>query len=105
MVKRSSKVTSIDADMPTSMEPMLCTLTDSPVGSPDYLSEYKWDGYRVIAYVAHGEIKLLSRRGKDYTSKYPPVAASLKELNVVAVIDGEIGVFDEQGNADFHAVQ
>lgn len=93
------------AAMPSSIKPMLCTLTDRPVQDEDYFYEYKWDGYRIIAYVDNQKVKLISRGGKDYSSRYPSVVKALKQLKVKAVIDGEMVVFGKDGKPDFHALQ
>lgn len=46
-----------------------------------------------------------SRSGQDYTSKYPPIATALKKLGHDLVVDGEVVVFNEQGQPDFDALQ
>jgi bifunctional non-homologous end joining protein LigD len=52
-----------------------------------------------------GKIVLKSRGDQDYTKKYPPVAAALKELDYDAVIDGEVVVLNKEGSPDFSALQ
>jgi bifunctional non-homologous end joining protein LigD len=91
--------------MPASIAPMLCTLTKEPLDDPDYLFEIKWDGYRIISYVRKGRVRMDSRSAKDYTARYPPIVAALKELGYDAVIDGEVVVFNEEGAPDFDALQ
>jgi len=66
--------------------------------------EIKWDGYRIIAHVQDGKVKLYSRGGQDYTSRYPAVVEELSGLKD-CVIDGEIVVLDEDGKPDFSALQ
>jgi bifunctional non-homologous end joining protein LigD len=91
--------------IPTSVKPMLCTLTKEVVQDPAYLYELKWDGYRIISHVQNGKVKMNSRSALDYTKKYPPVARALKELGHDAVLDGEVVVFNEEGKPDFDALQ
>jgi bifunctional non-homologous end joining protein LigD len=91
--------------MPTSVKPMLCTLTKEVVPDDDYLYEVKWDGYRIISYIDGGKVRMDSRSALDYTKKYPPVAKALKELGHDAVLDGEVVVFNEEGKPDFDALQ
>lgn len=93
------------APMPTSIEPMLCTLTKDPLNDIEYIYEIKWDGYRIIGFADNGKVKLHSRGGLDYTSKYPPIAQSLVQLGHKVVLDGEVVVFNEQGLPDFDALQ
>jgi bifunctional non-homologous end joining protein LigD len=91
--------------MPTSVAPMLCTLTREPVDNPDYLYEVKWDGYRIISYVKKGQVRMDSRSAKDYTKRYPVLTTALRELGHDAVIDGEVVVFNKEGMPDFDALQ
>ena len=91
--------------IPSQVAPMLCTLTREPANNPEYLHEVKWDGYRIVSYVDKGKVKLDSRSAKDYTARYPVVAAALLQLGHHAVIDGEVVVFNEDGLPDFDALQ
>jgi bifunctional non-homologous end joining protein LigD len=88
-----------------SVNPMLCTLTKEVIQDKDYLYEVKWDGYRIIAYVDDGKVRMDSRSTLDYTKKYPPVVRALKELEHDVVLDGEVVVFNEEGKPDFDALQ
>jgi len=91
--------------IPSKVAPMLCTLVKDVPELPGYLYEMKWDGYRIVAYKEGNKVRMDSRSGLDYTSKYPPVAAALKELGHDAVLDGEVVVFDKNGIPDFDALQ
>ena len=91
--------------MPASISPMLCTLTKEPVTNPDYLYEIKWDGYRIISYVNGAKVRMDSRSALDYTKKYPPIAAALKQVKHKMIVDGEVVVFNEEGLPDFDALQ
>ena len=91
--------------IPSRLAPMLCTLTREPPDDPNYLYEVKWDGYRILAFIQKGKVKLYSRSGKDYTARYPVIDEALRELGHHAVIDGEVVVFNETGLPDFDALQ
>jgi bifunctional non-homologous end joining protein LigD len=91
--------------MPAVAAPMLCTLTKEPIDDPAYLFEIKWDGYRIISYIKGKNVRLGSRGGLDYTSRYPRIAAALTSLGHDAVIDGEAVVFNAEGAPDFDALQ
>jgi len=93
------------AAMPERISPMLCTLTKTAPDNEEYLYEIKWHGYRIISYVNKGKVRMDSRSGLDYTKKYPPLAKSLQALKHHVVLDGEVVVFNEQGNPDFDALQ
>ncbi|HZJ61605.1 MAG TPA: DNA ligase D [Chitinophagaceae bacterium] len=91
--------------MPQSISPMLSTLTKQVPDSSDYVYEIKWDGYRIISYVNGRTVRMDSRKGLDYTSKYPLVQKALKAVNHKMVVDGEMIVPDEKGLPDFGAIQ
>ncbi|CPR11581.1 ATP-dependent DNA ligase [Mycobacterium bohemicum DSM 44277] len=68
--------------------------------------EGKWDGYRLLAELDHGTVRLRSRRGRDVTGEYPQfgsLAAELADHHVV--LDGEAVVLDASGVPSFHAMQ
>src|SRR5688500_18137955 len=83
-----------------SIQPMLATLVKEPFNNPEWLDEVKWDGYRIIAHVNKGFVRLDSRSGLDYTSKYPPVVAALKKMKGDFIFDGEVVVLNEKGLPD-----
>jgi bifunctional non-homologous end joining protein LigD len=92
--------------MPSAITPMLATPVDKPFDSPDWLFEIKWDGYRAVAFIENGKVRLVSRNQNDLTGQYP----ELHDLpNLVkaknAIIDGEIAALDEQGRASFSLMQ
>src|SRR5690606_13617271 len=76
-----------------------------PFDDPDWLYEVKWDGYRSIAYINKGVVRLASRNNKPFTDKYYPIASVMQKWNFDAVLDGEIVVIGKDGKADFGALQ
>lgn len=91
--------------MPEKIVPMLATLIDEPFDNKDWIFEIKWDGYRAVAYCDGANVELISRNLKPFTQKYAPVAKALAGLKTKAVFDGEIVAVNEQGLADFQALQ
>ena len=91
----------------SALRPMLATLVDAPFDDPDWIFETKWDGYRIIARIGEGRVKLLSRRGTDVTRTYPQIAAALAKLRRArqAVIDGELVALDRSGRSRFQLLQ
>jgi bifunctional non-homologous end joining protein LigD len=68
--------------------------------------ELKLDGFRGQAINDHSGVRLYSRNGKDFTRKYPQVAASLTAaLRPGTVLDGELVAFDRNGRPSFAAMQ
>ena len=92
-------------EMPTRVVPMLATLIDEPFDNKDWIFEIKWDGYRAVAYCNGKQVELVSRNLKSFTQKYAPVAKALADAKLEAVLDGEIVAVNEEGLADFQALQ
>ncbi|MFI0845091.1 DNA ligase D [Mesorhizobium sp. IMUNJ 23232] len=103
--KASSRKAS--AKLPDFVEPMLATLRTQPPAGGEWLHEVKFDGYRIQAHLAGGELKLLTRKGLDWTEKFgTPIANALAKLDCEsAIIDGEIVVLADNGVASFSALQ
>ena len=93
------------AGQPKFVEPMLATLVDDAFDDPNWITEVKWDGYRILAFVENGNVHLKSRNDKDYTSVFQPIADELKQLSLDCVLDGEVVVLDKEGISDFEALQ
>lgn len=92
--------------MPESLEPQLATLVDkAPVGD-QWIHEVKFDGYRMLAFVSEGNVRLISRNGKDWSAKFAKVVSAVGDLGLAtAILDGEIVAVDEQGRSSFQALQ
>ena len=54
--------------------PQLCRLVDTPPGGPQWVHEVKFDGYRVMSRVRHRRAALLTRKGLDWTERFPEIA-------------------------------
>ena len=84
---------------------MLATLVDNPFDEPGWMYEIKWDGYRAIAFINKGKVRLVSRNDKSFDEKFYPVHTALQKWNINAVVDGEIAVLNEKGIAHFGSLQ
>ena len=92
--------------MPTAIQPMLASVVEKPFDDPDWLFEIKWDGYRAIAFIADGNVRLVSRNQNDLTPRYPELRELGKFIRAKsAVVDGEVVVLDEQGRSSFSLMQ
>ena len=87
------------------VKPMLATLIDAPFDDGHWVFETKWDGYRVIARAAPGEVTLYSRNGIDVTSTYPAIADALASCRKPMLVDGELVALDDGGIARFQLMQ
>ena len=96
----------VQAKMPTAIHPMLATLVDEPFSDADWLYEIKWDGYRAVAFLNEGELRLVSRNQNDMTAQYPELAALPGSVRArQAIVDGEIVALDEAGRSSFSLMQ
>ena len=84
---------------------MLATLVSEPYDEPGWQYEIKWDGYRAVAYLNKGKVKLLSRNNKSFNEKFYPIYDTLQQWTINAVVDGEIAVLNEQGISHFGSLQ
>lgn len=87
------------------VKPMLAHLHSEPFDNPGWIFEVKFDGYRAIADIDHGEAELYSRNGKIFNDVYAPVVTALAQLDIQAVLDGEIVVLDSEGRSRFQLLQ
>lgn len=95
-----------DQPLPAWIEPCLPTLVPKAPTGPEWVHEVKWDGYRLSAYIENGKVTIRTRRGHDWTDRFPAIAKGLATLPVhSAVIDGEAVVLDDEGRPDFGALQ
>jgi bifunctional non-homologous end joining protein LigD len=77
-----------------------------PAGQAAWAFEAKWDGYRALAHVAPGRVRLRSRNGVDMTGWFPELGGLGEALaGHAAVLDGEVVAVDPAGRPDFEALQ
>lgn len=86
------------------IEPQLCKLVDRPPQGAGWVHEIKFDGYRMQLRVADGKATLRTRKGLDWTAKFPEIARDATRLPD-SVIDGEIVDLDADGSPDFAGLQ
>ncbi len=94
------------AALPPFVEPSLAQLADRPPKGKDWIHEIKFDGYRTQARIDGRSIKLLTRKGLDWTERFEPIAETLKTLRLAsALIDGEIIAETSSGVPSFSDLQ
>jgi bifunctional non-homologous end joining protein LigD len=92
--------------LPVFVEPSLAQLVDRPPKGKDWVHEVKFDGYRIEARIDGRSVKLLTRKGLDWTERFKPIADLLKKLRLgSALIDGEIVVEATSGVPSFSELQ
>jgi bifunctional non-homologous end joining protein LigD len=89
------------------IEPMRALDTKfRPFTDPDWLYEIKFDGYRMLASVDAGEVRLRYKGGKDVTRSFPEIARALAAVpGGPHIFDGEAVAMDTHGRSDFDRFQ
>jgi bifunctional non-homologous end joining protein LigD len=88
------------------VKPMLAEVGDSAFTRDGWIFELKLDGYRLLAGKQHGEARLLTRNGNDYTDVFPEIARAIKALPADNfIVDGEVVCLDAAGKPSFSRLQ
>jgi bifunctional non-homologous end joining protein LigD len=88
------------------LKPQLATPVDKAPEGSEWLHEIKYDGYRLLARVEGGKVRLITRGGLDWTTKFPALARRLGELGFdSALIDGELVHLEPDGTTSFSELQ
>lgn len=94
------------AERPDLLHPQLATPARRPPNFGDWLHEVKFDGYRILAFIGKDDCKLISRNGKDWSTRFPRLRRALRKKGwKEAVLDGEIAYLRPDGSSDFQALQ
>src|SRR5271170_3642713 len=110
-VKRTIRASAKDvisdlAPPPQWIEPELCKLVTRIPAGEGWAHEIKFDGFRMHARIVKGAVELLTRRGLDWTAKYPDIAAAIGSLKRrQAYLDGELCAVVPDGTTSFAALQ
>ncbi|MEO8938782.1 MAG: DNA ligase D [Burkholderiaceae bacterium] len=96
----------VKASLPATLAPQLAALTKTPPTGDAWSVEAKFDGYRIVARIEKGKVRLITRNGNDWTDKLGSLAKSVESLDVrEGWLDGEIVVAKASGGQDFNALQ
>ncbi len=92
--------------MPSKIHPMLATAIEKPFDSIEWLFEIKWDGYRAVAFIDGGQVRLVSRNQNDLSAQFPELSPLPKFVKAKrAILDGEVVALDDQGRPSFSLMQ
>lgn len=83
--------------------PMLLHQSDA-FDDENFLYEFKYDGFRCIAYLKENSVELRSRNNKNLTKLFPELLNIYQCANHNCVLDGELVVFVD-GKPNFQALQ
>lgn len=103
---RLERTAKAPAPPPAWVKPQLAKLVEKAPDGPDWLHEIKFDGYRMHARLDAGRVQILTRRGNDWTDKYPAIAKAIAGLPAQnAYIDGELCGVLPDGRIAFNLIQ
>ena len=92
--------------MPDFIPPELATLVDKAPDGDRWLHEIKFDGYRTAGHLRAGRVRMLTRKGLDWTIRFRPIAEALAGLQALsAYLDGEVAVVGKDGATSFAELQ
>jgi bifunctional non-homologous end joining protein LigD len=96
----------VERPMPPTIHPMLAEAVDEPFDGAEWLFEIKWDGYRAVAFIKDGKLRLVSRNQNELTERFPELKDLPKFIQAKnAILDGEVVALDDEGRASFSLMQ
>ncbi|HEY0053697.1 MAG TPA: DNA ligase D [Caulobacteraceae bacterium] len=82
----------------------LCKVVDRPPPGDGWVHEIKFDGYRIQIAVGGGKARVYTRRGHDWSHRFPELAKDAANWPD-GVIDGEVVALNAEHMPDFPALQ
>jgi bifunctional non-homologous end joining protein LigD len=96
----------LKAPMPATLPPQLASLASAAPTAGAWAYEIKLDGYRLMARIENGQVRLITRGGHDWSAKMPALVKALHSLKLQHTwLDGEIVVMGQNGTPEFNALQ
>ncbi len=92
--------------MPKIIRPMLATPVAKAFDGAEWLFEIKWDGYRAVAFIEEGRVRLVSRSQNDLTAQFSELSTLPQFVKAErCILDGEVVALDDQGRPSFSLMQ
>ena len=85
------------------VQPIAPVRTKEPFDDPEWLFDFKYDGFRALCYLEQDYCRLISRKGNlmsRFAGLGKKIAASLDVDD--AILDGEVVAVDETGRPQFY---
>ena len=70
------------AKLPATLSPQLATLVSETPRDSGWIYEIKFDGYRIVARVDGDDVRLLTRRGNDWSARMPGLVEAVRSLGL-----------------------
>lgn len=103
-LKQAAAKAKKSASLPAFIEPQLCRSLERPPSGDGWAHEIKFDGYRMQLRTEGGHATLLTRKGLDWSAKFPAIVESGAKLSD-GIYDGEVVALNHTGTTDFAALQ
>ncbi|RWM79263.1 MAG: DNA ligase [Mesorhizobium sp.] len=87
------------------LPPQIPTRVERPPEDEGWVHEANLDGYRTQIIIDNGGVRLYSKNGRDWTTKYWPIALAVDLPCRTAILDGEVIGPGEQGASDCLALE
>jgi ATP-dependent DNA ligase len=88
------------------IEPCLPSPVKAPPPGPGWIHEIKHDGFRILARRDSAGVRLITRNGNDFTSRFPLAVDAVTRLPAYSfLLDGEAIVTNERGLAVFDLIR
>ncbi len=92
--------------LPRTQRPQLATLVEQPSEAGSWMSEIKFDGYRLLAFKDGASVRLITRNGLDWTHRLPSLARIIAQMSLnTALLDGELVALRPDGVSSFPELQ
>jgi bifunctional non-homologous end joining protein LigD len=96
----------IKANFPGFIEPALASSIERVPSGARWIHEIKFDGYRVQLHIANEGVRMFTRNGHDWTSRFKKIANEAFLISAgSAIIDGEVVGPAADGTTDFSVLQ
>ena len=92
------------AILPAFVAPQLCKSLEKPPQGAGWAHEIKFDGYRMQLRTEGGKASLKTRKGLDWSARFPAIVKAGKGFPD-SIVDGEVVALDHTGAPDFAALQ
>jgi bifunctional non-homologous end joining protein LigD len=103
--RKKAAAIGVKAPFPGFIAPALATSIEKVPSGERWVHEIKFDGYRVQLHIHNDAIKVLTRRGNDWTRRFSKIAADAYLINAGSAIIGEVVVPAADGTTDFSVLQ
>ena len=95
-----------DLHPPEAQAPQLAQLVQNPPTGKGWVSEVKFDGYRMLCRKDGEDVRVITRNGLDWTAKLPALRAAVAAMAPPRLmLDGELVALGKDGVSSFARLQ